>query len=498
MCYKVLRLDVQRVWTHNVHAVSVTGPLSVNDVIPNGRENFSNLALPVSPGKGLVQQHGNRGAAVDGLVSKTRGGVMLRDKTSWRILAAVMLVTAMVGLVPQVWAANRYRTLHRFTGQDGASPRSDLILDASGNLYGTTVSGGTANVGTVFELTPQADGSWRETVLYNFCSKTNCSDGYFPVGRLAFDQSGSLYGTTQNGGTYFRGTVFELTPQADGSWRETALYNFCCSDGYPPSGGVIFDRSGNLYGTTSWGGISDNGVVFRLTPNRDGKWTEQVLYNFCSDGICTDGEGPFGGLVFDNAGSLYGATQFGGVEGCNFGCGVVFELTVNSHGTWKEKLLHQFSSVKDGYNTLAALIFDGAGDLYGTTSAGGVFGSGTVFELIPDQRGKWKHKILRSFTGGADGGEPASELAFDGAGNLYGTTAKGGDLTVCNLAGCGVVFKLTQKADRIWFETLLHRFHDRPGAEPVAGVVLDAAGNLYGTTQGDGSSSEGSVYQIIF
>jgi uncharacterized repeat protein (TIGR03803 family) len=225
---------------------------------------------------------------------------------------------------------------------------------------------------------------------------------------------------------------------------------------------------------------------------------EQVLYNFCSDGICTDGEGPFGGLVFDNAGSLYGATQFGGVEGCNFGCGVVFELTVNSHGTWKEKLLHQFSSVKDGYNTLAALIFDGAGDLYGTTSAGGVFGSGTVFELIPDQRGKWKHKILRSFTGGADGGEPASELAFDGAGNLYGTTAKGGDLTVCNLAGCGVVFKLTQKADRIWFETLLHRFHDRPGAEPVAGVVLDAAGNLYGTTQGDGSSSEGSVYQIIF
>jgi hypothetical protein len=225
---------------------------------------------------------------------------------------------------------------------DGQYPYAGLIGDTSGNLYSTTYAGGAYGGGTVFELTPPAKGkiAWTETVLYSFCAETNCTDGDTPLAGVIMDASGNLYSTTFLGGVHGGGTVFELTPPAKGetAWTETVLYSFCaqgagyCTDGTELSAGLIMDRSGNLYGTTGGGGAYKyNGTVFELTPPAKGKiaWTETVLYSFCAQGgaACTDGAGPFAGLIMDWSGNLYGTTYEGGAN-CqpNYGCGTVFEL----------------------------------------------------------------------------------------------------------------------------------------------------------------------------
>jgi uncharacterized repeat protein (TIGR03803 family) len=204
---------------------------------------------------------------------------------------------------------------------DGANPQAGLIADSSGNLYGTTEGGGASSeAGVVFKLSP----SGTETVLYSFCSKPSCSDGAFPVAGLIADRAGNLYGTTSGGGAILPGSsgggvVFKLSPRG----TETVLYSFCskpsCSDGANPDAGLIADRSGNLYGTTSGGGASSLGVVFKLSPSR----TETVLYSFCSKPSCSDGRDPEAGLIADSSGNLYGTTAAGGASSD----GVVFELT---------------------------------------------------------------------------------------------------------------------------------------------------------------------------
>jgi uncharacterized repeat protein (TIGR03803 family) len=381
-------------------------------------------------------------------------------------------------------ANSDYEVLYSFCSEggsnctDGANPAAGLIEDPKGNLYGTTEFGGTGVEdqpgGTVFELSPNGSGGWNETVLYSFCSEggLNCTDGAAPtLAGLIEDAQGNLYGTTEGGGANGRGTVFELSNSGTGGWTHKLLYSFCseggsnCTDGAGPNAGLIEDAQGNFYGTTVEGGAIGisvlGGVVFELSPNGSGGWTYTVLYSFCSEGgsNCTDGEEP-GGLIEDE-GNLYGTTLLGGANRiCPDGCGVVFELLPNGTG-WKETVLYSFCSVgglncTDGAGPLGRLIGD-TGNLYGTTSGGGVNNfSGTVFELAPPSEtgDPWIETVLYSFcaVGGSsctDGAEPIAGLIEDTQGNLYGTTDAGGNSNSnceADVGGCGTVFTLAPPA----------------------------------------------------
>ena len=301
--------------------------------------------------------------------------------------------------------------LYSFGGSDGAYPHSSLIADKEGALYGTTQGGGTGiivNEGTVFKLTPPAKGqtAWTETVLYSFCSLSNCSDGAQPNG-LIFDKDGALYGSASLGGSITCGTgsgcgtVFKLIPPAKGqsNWKEAVLYSFAGgSNGAFPLAALIFDDEGALVSTTVSGGVgcasgqvAGCGTVFKLTPPAKGQsnWKETVLYTFCSLPGCSDGAGPAAGLIADRRGVLFGTAQSGGI-GCpqNSGCGIVFKLTPPAKGqtAWKETALYRFSGT-DGANPYAGLIADKQNSLFGTTLRGGggctpfSYSCGTVFEL---------------------------------------------------------------------------------------------------------------------
>jgi uncharacterized repeat protein (TIGR03803 family) len=338
-----------------------------------------------------------------------------------------------------------------------------------------------------------------EKVLLNFRSGRK---GGSPSGKLIFDGAGNLYGTTSAGG-YFNpncpngwcGAVFELTPTFDGKWKEIVLHDFAWGkSGSVPYSGLIFDSSGNLYGTTFEGGRGSClfracGVVFELTPTTSGRWQETVLYAFSGR---DDGGSPYAGLIFDSAGNLYGTTVLGG----SHGLGVVFELLPTSSGTWKEKVLHSFTGGKDGSQPSGGLIFDNTGNLYGDTTRGGYgpgcggYGCGVVFKLTPTSHGKWRETVLYSFKGAKDGAMPSgSSLIFDSTGSLYGTT--GGDAEGCGgYGGCGVVFKLSPTSDGRWKETVLHTFTGgADGALAGPALTLDSTGNVYGTAYNGGISN---------
>jgi uncharacterized repeat protein (TIGR03803 family) len=339
--------------------------------------------------------------------------------------------------------------LHVFKGgKDGSEANGGIIFDASGNLYGTTVSGGGKNslcyhgCGTVFELSPSS-GGWTESVIYRFQAGT---DGDAPESALVFDQSGNLYGTALFGGSsdncddFGCGVVFELSPKSGGGWTESVLHAFSGADGAYPWAGLIFDATGNLFGTTENGGASGGGVVFELSP-AGGKWNQKVLYNFTGGG---DGGSPTAKLTFDATGNLYGTTEEGGDSSqCSDGCGTVFKLKLGSGGNWTESVLHTFSGGSgDGANPMADVVFDTEGNLYGVASSGGSAncnggGCGVVFELSP-KSGSWTETILYVFAGASDGRLPAGDLIWDAAGNLYGTTIYGG-----TLHQLGVVFRFT-------------------------------------------------------
>jgi uncharacterized repeat protein (TIGR03803 family) len=434
-------------------------------------------------------------------------------------------------------AATGFSTLYSFKGgSDGTQPRAGLIMDGEGNLYGTTEYGGIqtcfgGSCGVVFELTPnQSRTAWTETILHSFCSQAGCTDGDQPEAGLVIDGAGNLYGTTEyggNGGNGGAGTVFELTPnQSRTAWTETVLYSFClkggnrCTDGALPLASLIMDGAGNLYGTTINGGAGINGVeggvVFELTPNQSKTaWTEKVLYTFCSQTNCTDGEAPIGGLTMDGAGNLYGTTYYGGKQNSacfNGSCGVVFELTPNASKTvWTETVLYNFCSqtnCTDGDQPEAGLVIDGAGNLYGTTDGGGTDcpdgGCGTVFELTPNQsRTAWTETVLHAFcpdgpqSGCTDGLFPLAGVIMDAAGNLYGTTGNGGT----GADNGGLIFKMTPNQSRTaWTETVLYSFCSQTnctdGLNPYAGMIFDASGALYGTTAVGGANNEGTVFKL--
>ena len=333
----------------------------------------------------------------------------------------------------------------RNNSKDGCTPYASLIFDGTGNLYGTTYAGGGQGFGTVFELTPGGNGQWEETVLRSFSG----GNGAFLIAGLAIDAAGNLYGTTVAGGTGDNctggcGTVFQLTPAAKGRWKETVLHSFAGmgGDGAWPWAGVVLDASGNLYGSTFAGGEYYSGTVFELKPGGNGQWSETVLYSFNNNG--KDATAPAAGLVFDASGNLYGTTTSGG----GHQDGTVFELSPGASG-WTETVLHNFSNNgADGYQPYGGLVISPAGKLYGTTSWGGSNGSGwgTVFALTNGGSGRWWERILYSFNNnGSDGYDPyLGSLVLDAKGHLYGTTPYGGSGSNCGATGCGTVFEVTR------------------------------------------------------
>ena len=332
-------------------------------------------------------------------------------------------------------------------------------------------------LGRIAIMTPlvEAHADTTFTLLYSF---KNRPDGAGPT-RLIRDGAGNFYGTTGGGGVGGYGTVFKL----DATGAETVLYSFTGgADGSEPFGTLVRDSAGNFYGTTNQGGGTGCasygcGTVFKL----DTTGTKTVLYRFTGG---ANGRNPYAGLVRDPAGNLYGTTFYGGSsKNCYQGCGTVFKLDTAG----AETVLHSFTGTPDGNWPLARLVRDATGNLYGTTHQGGAFGWGMVFKL--DTTGT--ETVLYSFAGGADGGEPDAELILDAAGNLYGTTHYGGGGGCQD--GCGTVFKL----DTAGTETVLYRFQGNPdGGSPIAGLIRDAAGNLYGTTLYGGAVGKGIVFKL--
>jgi uncharacterized repeat protein (TIGR03803 family) len=313
-----------------------------------------------------------------------------------------------------------YTVIYRFAGTpDGANPQAGLVLDGSGNLYGTTYTGGTHNLGTVFQLAPQGGGVYSETVLHSFSG----ADGSHPSSRLVLDASGNLYGTTFAGGAKGKGVVFELSKPVGALWMETVLHSFVGADGANPRAGVVFDGSGHLWGTTYRGGTASLGTVFELA-NVSGSWPEVFLFSFTG----ADGANPRGGVILNASGDVFGTTQFGGTPACAFaaaGCGVIFELQSNSAGMYTQSVLYSFTGSADGAAPLDALdlVMDssGASYLYGTASQAGqiggscpALGCGTGFEVCGPASScqgstPWTEYTLFPF-GGANGRTPVAGL----------------------------------------------------------------------------------------
>jgi uncharacterized repeat protein (TIGR03803 family) len=410
-----------------------------------------------------------------------------------RFIVALAVISVTLLTTGTDAAAQTETVLYSFSDVNGGTePFAGLVSDAAGNFYGTTFAGGLYGQGMVFELSPAAGGTWTERVLYSF-NPPNHVDGTNPGASLVLDAAGNLYGTTEYGGLHGGGVVFELKPRGNGNWSETVLRHFNPFDvgGYRPAtgAGVILDKAGNLYGTTSTGGAHNTGTVFELT-NASGVWHEKVIHQFVNNQ--RDGFTSYAGLIFDAAGNLYGTTCQGGSSDN----GTVFEMSPGAAGTWSEKTLYSFGGKKNHYDGAcpeASLVMDASGNLYGTTVFGGPFNNyGTVFELSPNPDRGWTEKILHDFNNdGSDGYLPEGNLAIDGAGNLYGLTHNGG------ANNDGTAFEVKPSAGS-WTEKILHNFNKDgvDGYEPVGGLIIDAVGNLYGTTSVGGARGGGAAFVI--
>jgi uncharacterized repeat protein (TIGR03803 family) len=385
------------------------------------------------------------------------------------VLVFALAVGTAVVMIPLA-QAQTFSVVHNFTGgSDGSDPLNGFTIDANGNLYGTASSGGAYKSGVVFKVTEKG----KEIVLYPF---TGGVDGGGPNGSLIRSATGVLYGTTTAGGSSGAGTVFKVVGK-----KETVLYSFTGdADGGDPQAGLTVDAAGNLYGTTSSGGASGNGAVFRLShaKKESGKWTETVLYSF---GTGVDGATPVAGVSFDAAGNLYGTTSAGGA----YGLGTVFQLEVTEG--WKENILHSFEDGNDGAVPYAGLLPDTAGNFYGAATEGGSGGGGTVFELTPSN-GSWNFTVVYSVPGWGISGS-FRDLVLDGSGNIYGTTHCDGEYN------SGTVYELTPKGSS-WTYTLLYTFTGgSDGLYSFSNLVLNQ-GKLYGTTKYGGEYSNGVIFEV--
>jgi uncharacterized repeat protein (TIGR03803 family) len=381
-------------------------------------------------------------------------------------LAIVALVLLLALVATRAAQAQTLTVLHAFSGPpDGSGPYTNLFPSTVGGTlsgYGTTFSGGATDHGTVFKV----DESGAETVVYSFAGGTDAAN---PQAGVVGDAGGNLYGTTYGGGAFGIGTVFKV----DQTGAETVMYSFTGgADGQNPEASLIRDPAGNLYGTT-YLSSPGSGTVFKLDINRN----LTVLHSFANG---TDGARPTCNLVMDVKGNLYGTTQYGGTPGA----GIVFELSPQN-GEWVETVLYSFQGRPDGVSPLAGLIIS-KGALYGTTSQGGRFGEGTVFKL--DTKGETVLYSFCSLPNCSDGDQPQyGQLARDSAGNLFGTTFGGGAESI------GTVYKVNTSG----VETVLWSFTGGlDGQYPFQGLVLDGAGNLYGTAKGGGADGDGTVFKL--
>jgi uncharacterized repeat protein (TIGR03803 family) len=401
---------------------------------------------------------------------------MTANQSSGKMLLFFAFVA--LSLAGNAWAADKFQVLHSFHmgKNDGGGLYDSLALDSKGNLYGTTSGGGAYGDGTIFELMPQTDGKWTETIIHNFDCKERV--GCIPEAGLVFDAAGNLYGRTST-------HVFELKGSS-GGWNLSVLY-----DRGGPSN-LLLDHAGNLYAPQGPGKY-DSGAIGELAKGEG--WKDKRIYSFCPQKPCVDGWGPFAGVTWGSAGSLYGTTLYGGNSPyCgNVGCGVVYELKPERNGPWKETVLHSFPAFKgDGSVLYAGVVLDKAGNVYGATYQGGSIDCGVIFKLSPKADGTWEEAILHDFTTLSEGCG-ANTLTFDAKGNLWGT-AQGG--TGCKDGGCGVVFEMTPGSKGKWTYNVVHNFNDSDGAIPAAAVIFDKQGNLYGTTELGGSGGFGVVFEI--
>ena len=366
--------------------------------------------------------------------------------------------------------------IYSFSGStDGANPNG-VIMDAKGQLYGTTVSGGTNGTGEVFRLAPNANGTWTKTEIYSFGIFPQPST---PCSGLIFDAQGNLYGETFSGGNG-AGTVFQLSPQSNGTWAATTIYSFVGGNDSAEWGSTLsMDATGNLYGSTT--GYSPNGYygsIFELTPGANGVWTETVLHTFTGG---NDGSFPSGQkLLIDSEGNVYGSAVNGGAHDY----GVVFKLTRGTDGIWHEQVLHAYTGGTDGSSTNTTLAFVAPGDLYG-------YSNYAVYELKQNSSGGWTKTDLHTFAGTPDGANPNAALTIDSKGRIFGTTSSGGQ-------HLGIVFALSRSSQGTWNEAVLHRFASNrtEGVLPqYFGLVVDTKENLYGTTQ-YGGGGYGVVFKI--
>jgi len=397
-----------------------------------------------------------------------------------------LAVILLLGLGVSAAAKTKFRVLYNFKdGSDGAYPvpLAPLAIDARGNLFGGAEAGGDNKnsycegygCGVIFELSLSDGGKWKERVLFEITNPVGQGEFDSP---LALDGQGNLYGCDNPE------PMFELTPSSP-QWTFDPIWPGGCIGPV----GLILDAAGNLYGEF---GNDTTGGISELSPTSNG-WVYTNLYDFCPSGWnCRDGDEPLAPFSWDTKGNLYGTTWSGGLVGCGSYCGVAFQMTPHGDGTWTYHVMHRFDSFKgDGYLPYGSITVDGNGGAYGTTTHGGPNGGGTVFKLTPAGKGRWKETQIYTFPNGDYGTGPGGNLLFDKAGNLYGTA---GSFLYCNGA-CGLVFKLTPRKNGKWNYTVVHHFNMTDGDYPN-GLTMDSQGNLYGTTTHGGKYGYGVVWEI--
>ena len=443
------------------------------------------------------------------------------SRFSRRAFAVFVFCTATsIALPAQTFATLYSFCTNRQSCTDGRGPVTPLVQGTSGDGYGTTAEGGTGTgcsggCGTVFKTTP----SGTLTTLYNFCAQGSfpkCDDGSAPSAGLVQAGSGDLYGTTAagganslcpaaGGGSEGCGTIFKITP----SGRLTTVYSFCaqsgCTDGWFPTGGLVLAASGDLYGTTYYGGATPgpygSGTVFKITPSG----TLTTLYSFCAQTNCADGEGPRAALVQVTKGDFYGTTEYGGINGpCALassapGCGTVFKITPSGTLTMLYSFCAQ-SGCSDGQSP-NGLVQDTNGNLYGTTGAGGAGAapdSGTIFKITPGGTLTTLYTFC-SQSGCPDGRYPSGVLVQATSGDLFGTTEMGGHSNLCNPRerdGCGTIFKITLSGALTTLHSFCSQNECTDGSSPEGGLIQGTNGDFYGTTSSDGADGGGTVFSL--
>jgi uncharacterized repeat protein (TIGR03803 family) len=405
----------------------------------------------------------------------------------WHSVSKVRSVLAVLAtLVGAAGAANTTQIYSFAGGSDGEYTDTELVMDIAGNLYGTSVQGGAFGGGTVFQLAPSGSG-WTHTVLYNF---TGGADGGEPYKGVTLDAHGNLYGTAVTGGGGSCeggcGVVYKLANSA-GVWTQSVIHAFSGGkDGSGPGSPVAFDKRGNLYGTTPTGGAKGFGVVYEMKPGANGTWNLMVIHTFTGG---TDGLGGSASrLLLDAVGNIYGVNTVGGANGF----GNVYELAPSGGGKWQLTTLYSFQDQPDGASPYGGVIFDKNGNLYGTTYYAGAKDVGTVYKLTHNN-GSWTESVIYSFKGGSDGDSPISTLVTDAKGNLYGTTSDGGAAK----CGCGTIFRVAPGSGGVWTESAVYRFPGTPKPGfAYNGMVSDGKGNFYGATVHGGTGNDGAIYQF--